>query len=283
MTGRSLQCGSRVLPLDRTRVMAVINVTPDSFSDGGLHLPLDAGALRACAERMVMDGAAILDVGGESTRPGAPPVSEEEECRRVLPAVEALLDVDVAISVDTSKPGVARRALALGCHMINDVTGAQSGEMLEAVAASDAALALMHMRGEPRTMQNEPTYADVVTEVYAFLDRRVKACMDMGIPAPRLCIDPGFGFGKNLTHNLTLLRELAIFKNMPVALLVGLSRKSMLGRITGREVDARVAASVAAALLAAERGADLVRVHDVAPTMDALKVLEAVRADGVTG
>jgi len=277
MTRRVLQCGSRRLPLDRTRIMAVINVTPDSFSDGGRYFSMDPGALRAGAEALVADGADILDIGGESTRPGAPPVSEDEECARVLPALEALLDLDAVISIDTSKPGVARRALELGCHMINDVTAAAAPGMLEALAATDAALVLMHMQGEPRTMQDDPRYADVVLEVRDFLESRVAACAAVGIGTERLCVDPGFGFGKSLTHNLTLLRELSIFQNMPVALLVGLSRKSTLGRLTGRGVEAREAASVAAALLAAERGADVVRVHDVAATADALKVLEAVR------
>jgi dihydropteroate synthase len=241
---------------------------------------MDPGALRDSAEALVADGADILDIGGESTRPGAPPISEDEECARVLPALEALLDLDAVISIDTSKPGVARRALALGCHMINDVTAAATPGMLDTVAGTDAALVLMHMLGEPRTMQNDPRYADVVVEVRNFLEGRVAACVSAGIGTDRLCVDPGFGFGKNLTHNLTLLRELSIFQNMPVALLVGLSRKSMLGRLTGRGVEDRETASVAAAILAAERGADVVRVHDVAATADALKVLEAVRKVG---
>ena len=256
--------------------MAVINLTPDSFSDGGMHLGVSPAELRARAADMVAQGASVLDVGGESTRPGAQPVSEDEECRRVLPVLEALLSLDAVISLDTSKPGVARRALALGCHLINDVTGFTQPAMLEAVADSRAAVAIMHMQGEPRTMQDNPSYGDVVAEVRGFLAARVAACASVGIGPERICVDPGIGFGKSLAHNLALLRDLQMFKNLGAAVLVGVSRKSMLGRITGRGVDERVAASVAAALLAAQRGADLLRVHDVAETVDALKVLAAL-------
>ncbi len=255
--------------------MAVLNVTPDSFSDGGTYDRLSPREVRDRAQLLVEEGAALLDVGGESTRPGAHPVSEEEECRRVLPVLEALLDLDVVVSVDTCKAGVARRAVALGCHLVNDVTGFRDPEMLEVVAASEVGLAIMHMQGEPRTMQREPSYGDVVEDVREFLGGRVAACVDAGISRERICVDPGIGFGKTLAHNLQLLRNLAMFKNLAGALLVGVSRKRMLGMLTGRPVEARQAASLAAAMLAAQRGADIVRVHDVAETVDALKVLDA--------
>ena len=273
---RVLNCGSRQLPLSQPQVMAVLNITPDSFSDGGELCSLEPVRLRAHAEELVAAGATILDVGGESTRPGAASVSATEECRRVLPVLELLLDLDVVLSVDTSKAAVAMRALDLGCHMINDVTGLGDPEMLDVLADSQAAVALMHMQGAPRTMQTDPQYADVVGEVYDFLGERLQACRAHGICNDRLCIDPGFGFGKTVTHNLTLLRQLSSFNNLDVAIMVGLSRKSLIGALTGRPVSERLAGSVAAALLAVQAGADIVRVHDVAATVDALKVLNAV-------
>lgn len=271
-----MQCGSIELSLARPVVMAVLNVTPDSFSDGGILPAMDGSELRDHAQSLIDAGARLLDIGGESTRPGADDVSEEEECRRVMPVVESLLDLDVAISVDTSKPGVARRALALGCHMINDVGGLRHPDMLETLAASRAAIVIMHMRGAPRTMQDNPLYDDVVAEVASYLAEKVAACQAAGIEPERVCVDPGFGFGKTLAHNLTLLRDLQLLQNLEVAVMAGLSRKSMIGAITGREVSERLAGSVAAALLAAQAGADIVRVHDVAATVDALKILTAL-------
>lgn len=279
--GRVLNCGSRRLPLSTPQVMAVLNITPDSFSDGGELKALEPARLRDHAEALVAAGATILDIGGESTRPGAQPVSETEESHRVLPVVELLLDLDVVLSVDTAKAGVARRALDLGCHMINDVSALGDPEMLGVLADSQAAVSLMHMQGAPRTMQDDPRYTDVVGEICDFLDERLRACRACGISDSRLCIDPGFGFGKTVTHNLTLLRQLSSFNNLDVAIMVGLSRKSLIGALTGRPVGERLAGSVAAALLAAQSGADIVRVHDVAATVDALKVLSAVTSSNL--
>jgi dihydropteroate synthase len=258
--------------------MGVINVTPDSFSDGGRLFAgtPDLPRILDLAQAMIAEGAAILDVGGESTRPGAEPVASDDECRRVLPVVERLLDLDIIVSVDTSKPAVARRALAAGAHLVNDVTGGRDPAMREVVAASAAALCVMHMQGEPRTMQAAPHYRDVVAEVRAFLAARVAECRAAGIGDERLLLDPGFGFGKTLQHNLALLRDLPQLRVDGLPLLVGLSRKAMIGTLTGRPLERRAAGSAAAALLAAERGADVVRVHDVAETADALAVLAAL-------
>ncbi len=281
VSGRILNCGSRQLPLSQPQVMAVLNITPDSFSDGGELSSLEPARLRAHAEELVAAGATILDIGGESTRPGAAPVTATEECYRVLPVLELLLDLDVVLSVDTSKAAVADRALELGCHMINDVTGLGDPEMLGVLADSQAAVALMHMQGAPRTMQTDPQYSDVVGEIYGFLSERLQACRNHGIADDRLCIDPGFGFGKTITHNLTILRQLYSFNNLDAAIMVGLSRKSLIGALTGRPVTERLAGSVAAALLAVQAGADIVRVHDVAATVDALKVLSAVTSSNL--
>lgn len=259
--------------------MGVLNLTPDSFSDGGRLLSgnaPDLSLIEATALRMVAAGAAIIDVGGESTRPGAAAVSTAEELRRVIPVVERLLALGIIVSVDTCKAAVAREALAAGCHLINDVTGLADRAMLDAVADSSAAVCIMHMQGEPRTMQRDPGYENVVSEVAGILAKRVSACRHAGIDAARICVDPGFGFGKTMAHNLALLRDLESVRVADLPLLVGLSRKSMLGTITGRQAHDRVAASVAAALLAVQNGANIVRVHDVAPTVDALKVLQAV-------
>lgn len=278
--GRTLRCGDRCLDLGRTRVMGVLNITPDSFSDGGRFRAAgryDAGAIRAAAEVMVADGADLLDVGGESTRPGARPVSVSEEIDRVIPVLECLAGLDTIISVDTRKADVARAALAAGCHMINDVTGLADDAMLDVVAASDAGVCIMHMLGEPRTMQHNPDYADVVAEVRTSLAGKVVRARAAGIEDDRICTDPGFGFGKTLVHNLSLLGSLAALRIDDLPLLVGLSRKRMIGTLTGRPVTERMAGSVAAAVLAAERGADIVRVHDVAATVDGLRILEAVR------
>jgi dihydropteroate synthase len=281
VSGRVLNCGSRWLPLSQPHVMAVLNITPDSFSDGGELTSLDPARLRAHAEELVAAGATILDIGGESTRPGAASVSETQECRRVLPVLELLLDLDVVLSVDTSKAGVARRALGLGCHMINDVSGLGDPQMATVLADSQAAVALMHMQGAPRTMQTDPNYIDVVAEIHEFLSEKLQTCRTHGIVNSRICIDPGFGFGKTVTHNLTLLRQLSLFNNLDVAIMVGLSRKSLIGALTGRPVSERLAGSLAAALLAVQSGADIVRVHDVAATVDALKVLTAVASNNL--
>ncbi len=256
--------------------MGVVNVTPDSFSDGGRFL--DPQAAIDHGRAMVADGADIIDVGGESTRPGAPQVPVSDELRRILPVVEALAR-DVPVSVDTSKPEVMREVLGCGVAMINDVTALGQAGGVEAVAASDAAVCLMHMQGTPRTMQLAPAYDDVVREVGDFLRSRALRLETAGIARERIVIDPGFGFGKTTAHNLALLRSLRALRDHGWPVLAGLSRKSMLGRIAGRELADRVPASVAAALLAVQFGADVVRVHDVAPTRDALQVLRAVLND----
>jgi dihydropteroate synthase len=270
-----LQCGRFKLSLKRPLIMGVVNVTPDSFSDGGLHA--DAGAAIAHARRLMEEGADIVDVGGESTRPGAAPVSLEEERRRVLPVLEALAGGSVPVSIDTRKPALMREAIASGASMVNDVTALSSPEALEALAGTSVAVCLMHMQGEPGTMQANPSYGDVVREVRDYLAARVAAAQAAGIARERIVADPGFGFGKTLEHNLDLLRALGEFRGLEVALLAGLSRKAMLGRLTGREPRDRVHASVAAALVAMQNGAHIVRVHDVAATHDALAVWQAVR------
>ena len=254
--------------------MGIVNVTPDSFSDGGQHLRHDAAL--AHAHQLIAEGAAILDIGGESTRPGAMPVSIQEELDRVLPLIEALRGAPVPLSIDTHKSEVMRAALAAGASMVNDINALQQPEALAAVAASDAAVCLMHKQGDPQTMQAQPQYADVVSEVKNFLHARIAATQAAGIARARIVIDPGFGFGKSLVHNLALLRGLADFDELGVPLLAGLSRKSMLGAITGQDVEHRLPASIAAAILAVQRGAKIVRVHDVRATVDALNILEAV-------
>ena len=272
----SLKIGRHDLKLDRARIMAVLNTTPDSFSDGGRFVGLDAAL--AQAERLIAEGADVLDVGGESTRPGAESVSAEVEIARVVPLIEAVAArFDVPISIDTSKPEVMRAAVAAGAGLINDVNALRAEGALDAAAALKVSVCLMHMQGEPRTMQDAPHYDDVVGEVKRFLADRVLACRMAGIDPKRLVIDPGFGFGKSLEHNLALLAQLGQFASIEAPLLVGLSRKRMIGAITGREVDQRATGSVAAALLAVERGARIVRVHDVAATCDALKMYEALR------
>ena len=250
--------------------MGVVNVTPDSFSDGGRFE--DAEAAIAHAHSLIDDGAHILDVGGESSRPGAAPVSVEEELRRVLPVVRQLRDVPV--SVDTRRPEVMRAALDFGASMINDIEALSAPGALEAVAKSDCAVCLMHKQGEPATMQRDPHYDDVVAEVKSYLDERVKAAKAAGIGADRIVVDPGFGFGKTVEHNLELLRRLKEFSSSPV--LAGLSRKSSLAKITGRAVGDRLAGSLAMALLALQGGAKILRVHDVKETRDVIAVWEAV-------
>lgn len=254
--------------------MGVLNTTPDSFSDGGRFLA-PAAAL-AQGLRMLDEGAHIVDVGGESTRPGAEPVPEEEELRRVLPVVEALARRDVPISVDTMKPGVMARALAAGACLINDVNALAAPGALEVVGASDCAVVLMHCKGTPQTMQADPVYADVVAEVRQFLRQRLDLVLAAGVGKDRVLLDPGFGFGKTTEHNLRLLRGFSSLSSLDRPLLAGLSRKSLLGKITGLAVSDRVVASATAAVLAVQHGASVVRVHDVAATRDALAVLAAV-------
>ncbi len=271
---RALVCGRYTLPLRRPLIMGIVNVTPDSFSDGGQFL--DPAAAIEHAARLVEEGADILDIGGESTRPGAEPVSAEEELARVLPVLRAARDLPVPVSVDTLKPQVMRAVLDEGASMINDVNALRAPGALEAVRGSNCGLCLMHMQGEPRTMQAAPRYDDVLAEVKAFLAQHIAACEAAGVARERLVIDPGFGFGKSGQHNLALLRGLSALRDLGIPVLAGLSRKSTLGTITGRGSEDRLAASLAAALLAVERGAAIVRVHDVAATRDALLVLRAV-------
>lgn len=272
----ALKIGRHELKLDRARIMAVLNMTPDSFSDGGRFNAIDAAL--AQAERLLAEGADVLDIGGESTRPGAEPVSAEDEVARVVPVIEAIAArFDVPISVDTSKPEVMRAAVAVGAGLVNDVNALRAEGALDAVADLNVSVCLMHMQGAPRTMQEAPHYDDVVAEVKRFLAERVLACRMAGIDPKRIVIDPGFGFGKSLQHNLRLLAQLGRFADIEAPVLVGLSRKRMIGEITGRDVDQRAAGSAAAALLAVERGARIVRVHDVAATRDALALYEALR------
>jgi dihydropteroate synthase len=265
-----LRCGSYTLSLDRPLIMGVVNVTPDSFSDGGRYLPHESAI--AHARSLIEQGADILDIGGESTRPGAAAVTLTEERRRVLPVIEALEGCGVPISVDTRKPELMREAIAAGASLVNDIGGAEAPGVLELIKATGAGVCLMHKQGEPQTMQREPQYADVVAEVRAYLADRVAAAVAAGIARESIAIDPGFGFGKTYEHNLALLKHLPSFGALGVPVLAGLSRKQMLGRITGREPQARVYASVAAALFAAEQGARILRVHDVTATRDALAV-----------
>jgi dihydropteroate synthase len=274
--GPVLRCRGRTLDLRTPAVMGVLNVTPDSFSDGGRFRDRESAV--AHGVRMAEEGAAIIDVGGESTRPGAAAVSAEEEIERVLPVIERLAArVAAIVSVDTSKPEVMRAAAAAGAGLINDVRALAMPGALEAAAASGCAVCLMHMRGDPATMQRDPTYSDVASEVKAFLLDRAHTCIGSGIGAQRLAIDPGFGFGKTLAHNLELLRRLPELVGAGLPVMVGLSRKSSVGALTGRPAAERLAGSVAFAALAVFNGARIVRAHDVAPTLDAVKVAIAVR------
>lgn len=277
MIARRLDCNGRALVLDRPRICGVVNVTPDSFSDGGVNL--DAQTAIECGLRLVAEGADFIDVGGESTRPGAQAVSVDEELARIIPVIEGLAkQVEVPISVDTSKPEVMRAAVAAGAGLVNDVYALRGEGAAEAVAQLGVPVCLMHMQGEPRTMQDAPHYDDVVGEVHRFLAERVFACEMAGIERRNLLVDPGFGFGKTLEHNLILLRDLERFAEI-APVMAGLSRKSMIGTLTGRSEPAdRVRGSAAAALIAVQRGAMIVRVHDVAATRDALAVWNAVAA-----
>ena len=275
-----LDCAGKALDLSRPAVMGVLNVTPDSFSDGGRYLQL-ADALRR-AETMVEEGAALIDVGGESTRPGASPVSIQEELDRVLPVVERLArELPVPISVDTSKPEINREAARAGAGLLNDVRALRLPGALEAAAASGGLpVCLMHLRGEPATMQQEPVYADVVTEVHAFLAERIRVCESAGISRERILVDPGFGFGKTLNHNLLLLRHLDRFIDLAAGVLVGISRKSMIGALLNAPMDDRLSGGLAAAAIAFWQGASVIRAHDVRETVQALRVCTAARAVG---
>jgi dihydropteroate synthase len=258
----------------RPLVMGILNVTPDSFSDGGQFASLDLAITRA--EQMIADGVDIIDVGGESTRPGAAIVSVDEELGRIMPVVYALRDCGKPLSVDTRRPEVMREVIQAGVDMINDVEGFRADGALRLLSDSDCALCIMHMQGQPQTMQQTPHYDDVLAEVGEFLRQRVAAAEDVGIDRRRLCIDPGFGFGKNLGHNLTLLNRLGELQSaVGVPVLAGLSRKSMIGTLTGRPAEQRLAGSIGAALAAVMQGARIVRVHDVAETVDAIKVWQA--------
>ena len=261
--------------------MGILNVTPDSFSDGGNFHALEFAISRA--EQMIADGVDIIDIGGESTRPGIPPVSLDEELRRVMPLIYALRDCGKPLSIDTYKPEVMREALIADADMINDINGFRAPGAVDAVRDSAAGLCIMHMQGEPQTMQQQPAYGDVVAEVSAFLQERVGALEAVGVERDRLCIDPGFGFGKDVGHNYALLRNTRrLIQELDLPLLAGMSRKTMIGAITGKPLDQRLAGSIGAALAAAAQGAMIIRVHDVAETVDALNVWHAGMAD-VTG
>lgn len=277
-----LDCRSLFLDLAEPVVMGILNVTPDSFSDGGLYADVDAAVAHGL--RLAEEGAAIVDVGGESTRPGSSPVSSHDEIERVVPVIERLARrLSVAISVDTTKPEVMRAAVAAGAVMINDVRALTQPGALEAAAETGAAVCLMHMQGEPRTMQAAPSYRDVVAEVRQFLDARVAACEAAGIARARICVDPGIGFGKSMDHNLALLARLDELAGPALPVLIGVSRKSMIGMITGRPPAERLAGSVALAALGVARGAAIVRAHDVAATLDAVKVACAFRRASAGG
>ncbi|HDZ8842695.1 TPA: dihydropteroate synthase [Aeromonas dhakensis] len=258
------------LSLERPHVMGILNVTPDSFSDGGHFNQLERAMTHA--RQMVAEGATLIDIGGESTRPGAPDVSEQEELDRVLPVVEHMArELDVMISLDTSKAAVMREGCVAGAHLINDVRALLEPGALAAAAAADVPVCLMHMQGQPRTMQAEPHYDDLLGEVRAFFDERIAACLTAGIAREQLLLDPGYGFGKTLAHNYQLLAQQESLLDYQLPLLVGMSRKSMIGNLLGRPVDERLAGSLACALIGMQRGARIIRVHDVRATMDALR------------
>ena len=267
---RVLRCGRFTLSLRRPLVMGVLNLTRDSFSDGGRYL--DPRAALEHARQLAYDGADIIDIGAESTRPGAAPVPEAEEAARVLPLLSALAAIELPLSVDTRKPGVMRAAIDSGASMINDVAALRAPGAVDTVASSDVAVCLMHMQGDPQTMQAAPEYGDVVADVASFLRQRVQVCRDAGIAEDRIVIDPGFGFGKRVDHNLAMLQRLNELTALGLPLLAGLSRKATIGRLTGREPGDRLAGSLGAALSAVAHGASIVRVHDVRETVDALKV-----------
>jgi len=275
---KTLHCASEILDLSKPGVMGILNVTPDSFSDGGQFISADSAVQQA--REMINAGADIIDIGGESTRPGAKEVSVAEERRRVMPVVSAIRQEfpHSLISVDTRKPEIMADAIRAGVHLINDVYALRSPGALELIADSNVAVCLMHMQGEPRTMQTDPQYVNVVDDVYHFLQQRIEACVKAGISEQRIIVDPGFGFGKNLNHNLQLLKHLDRFKQLGVALLVGVSRKSMIGVLLDKPVDHRLYGSLGLAAIALWSGADIIRVHDIAPTCDVVKVVDAVKS-----
>ena len=279
-----LHCAERVLDLSTPQVMGVLNLTADSFSDGGAYFRngrINLKLALARARTMVAEGAAIIDVGGESTRPGAQAVSEQQELDRVIPVVEAIsAELDTIISVDTSAPAVMEASAAAGAGLINDVRALQRQGALETVAALGLPVCLMHMQGEPDTMQNKPSYENVVVEVHDFLLQQSQRCREAGISSDRLVIDPGFGFGKTLQHNLALLKHLEKLAALGYPLLVGLSRKSMIDKLLNRPVDQRLPGSLALALIAAQAGANIIRVHDVAATRDVLQIFTAIQHNG---
>ena len=276
--GNALQCADITLDLSNPCVMGILNVTPDSFSDGGYFFSTDDAVNQA--KSMIDSGAVIIDVGGESTRPGAQAISVEEERRRVIPVIEHIYDAypNTIISIDTSKPQIMADAISAGARLVNDVNALRNPGALEVIADSNVAVCLMHMKGEPRTMQSNPQYDDVVEEVKDFLQHRIDVCVDAGIARDRIIIDPGFGFGKTLQHNLLLIKNLEKFKALGAALLVGVSRKSMIGAILEQPVNDRMIGSISLAMLSLWLGADVLRVHDVAPTIDALKIFNAVKS-----
>jgi len=274
-----LKCSSRTLSLARTHVMGVLNVTPDSFSDGGQYTTAELAVRQASL--MVEQGASLVDIGGESTRPGAAEVSVQEELDRVCPVVERVVkECDAVVSVDTSKPEVMTEVVRLGCGLVNDVRAFSFEGAIDAIKNSDVAICVMHMQGDPSTMQRAPGYDDVVGDVQAYLRQRLSLLMQAGVAQERVVLDPGFGFGKSLAHNLDLLRDLSSLSGLGCPVLVGLSRKSMIGHILDRDVDGRLYGSVSAAVVAAMNGAKIIRVHDVAETVDALKVVDAVLGVG---
>lgn len=274
-----ISCGEKSLSLKKPVVMGILNVTPDSFSDGGEYSSVELACQHA--DEMVEQGASIIDIGGESTRPGAADVNLCEELSRVIPLVEYIArHHDVWISIDTSKAEVMKQAVEAGAHLINDVRALQEPGALEMAAELQVPVCLMHMQGQPRSMQDAPEYSDVVDEIKQFFEQRIQACCDAGLKREHLLIDPGFGFGKSLAHNYELLNRLGEFKSLGTPILVGLSRKSMMGNLLSRGVTQRLAGSLAGAMLSAQQGAEIIRVHDVAETVDVLKVLDATHHFG---
>ena len=275
MTNNTIQCADRELKLDSPVVMGILNVTPDSFSDGGLFNHVETAFRQA--EKMHADGALIIDIGGESTRPGAKSVSDSEELDRVIPVIEKIhQELDVITSIDTSKAIVMKEAAGAGAGMINDVMALRGAGALKTAHETGLPVCLMHMKGEPRTMQSDPVYNDVVIDVKDFLVQRIEQCLTQGIKKEQIIIDPGFGFGKTLAHNVKLFKQLGAFKELGFPVLVGASRKSMIGQITGKKIEERLAGSIALAALAAINGAAIIRVHDVAETLDAIKIANAL-------
>ena len=272
---KQLNCPNSTVDLSSPQVMGILNVTPDSFSDGGKFAHFDHALDQV--ERMIAAGATIIDIGGESTRPGAKDVSENDELERVIPVLKAIKQkFDVVVSIDTSKASVMKAAIESGADIINDVRALQNEGCLAVLANSDVPICLMHMQGLPRTMQNEPTYSNVVDDIILFFEQRINACVDAGIAKERLILDPGFGFGKTLAQNFHLLANLSAFEKLDCPILAGISRKSMIGNLLNRDVEQRLAGSLSTAIVAVQQGAKIIRVHDVEETVDAIKILKAV-------